>query len=227
MSSSVKLPPGWEIVERKKWQDSKRKSFVLDDKNPQVDYTELFVREISTGDLYLWKQEHIIGDEKLIHTETEGVLRGKAIAIVWGMTIYLVMKCARDIFILFTSVGVDLVHGRLWCVIKDCAHFVWGKFRDPFFAIATLACAVLTLFKPFEGRKRLASVERKWHSVDALKLPGQRIHYQECAHHDTCTPDREGIPAIFSRNHYFLIAYCFQPHGNSQDLRYLVNKVTC
>ncbi len=221
MDSSVALPQGWDLVKRYTWCDKEKNLFVRDRDNAEVPYREVFAREISTGDLYLWKLVIEDGKEKSIHIERPDMVRGKAISILFFMPLYLIVKCARDVFIMLSSIVVDTIHGRVWCVIKDVGHFVWGKMRDPFFAIAVMACALFTIIMPFDGRKQVARVERKWHHVDELKLAGERIHYQECRH-DTCDLDKEKIPVIFSRNHYFLIAYCFQPHGNSQDSRYLV-----
>ena len=257
MTVEVSRPPsGWECVERLK----------EDRDNPGTPYREVFVRKVRVSgeeraeeDLYLWKQEHGSGDEKQIIFETEDVLSGKDSAIIVFMPLYLIVKCVRDCFIMITSISVDLKHGRIRCVLKDIGGFVWDKVRDPFFAVAVVACAFFGLFSPFEGRRQVARIERQWHHVEDLRDPSSRVHYKDVKYTileteisdklDLCksdkdgnivfckdsqegkqylsTRDHEGVPAIVSRHYYFLIAYCFQPHGRSDDSRYQFRPIKC
>lgn len=216
MATEVRPPNGWEVVER----------FLPHRTDSGETYREVFVRKIIANDeerdkedLYLWKEGY----------ETEEVLRIKDSEIIFFMPLYLIVKCARDCLVTITSIAVDLKHGRIWCVLKDIVGFVWGKVRDPFFAIAVLACAIFGLYSPFEGRVVLARVEREWHHVEDLRDPEMRIHHHACRHGLTEKDAKanESVPVFFSRDYYFLIAYCFQPHGSSNDPRYPAQVVKC
>ncbi len=180
---------------------------------------------IEEEDLYLREETVEIEGEKDTYTETVEKLREKNIAIITVMSVYPIVKCVRDVFVMFSSIAVDSIHGRPWCVIKDIAGFVRGKVRDPFFAVAVVACACYGLYSPFEARPLIARIERSWHYVDDLRDPETRIHYQDCRN-ATWEKDKEGVPRIISRHHYFLLAYCFQPHGFSDDPRYDVRTIT-
>ena len=129
---------------------------------------------------------------------------------------------------------MDLKECRIGGIVSDIGRFIWSKIKDPFFAVAVMACALYGLIFPFDGRKQVAKVERVWHDVDSHRKNDERIINQDCRAERTFTEggvekpvgcftcDKEGIPRIFSRNHYFLIALCYQPHGNVSDTRFEV-----
>ena len=185
--------------------------------------TELkYIEDIKTGEFYLDKPWHILST------------LGLGIALV-DLPVYTVGVMAWNVYITSSKVveatgrmirdmGKEIALGRFYQASlvydKETTHIstafkngLWGCATAPLFGLMLEGAGIITIFRPYQGRKIEAIIEKAWRQGMSYKADIRKIKKRDgeddC---QACWKDAHTAQA-------FYLAYCFQPRGKVTDPR--------
>lgn len=105
---------------------------------------------------------------------------------------------------------IQFLKDLVWTVPKGIVEGIWMIVRAPFYAVAMEFAALYGVFRPLEGRKAVAAIERGWHQMP-------RTYDVRYADWDS---DRSFVLKALGDKDFngtFYLAFCMQPLGTLDD----------